>query len=89
MVAVGNNYIPKAGEIVVISDAYTENNVPMASIKIGDGVKNIIALPFIGTDTDISILKNHMNDSSIHHTHTVSEHTYIVTPTPAPNENNG
>ena len=81
-----STWTPKAGEIVVISNAYQDDGVDQASVKIGDGVKNIVELPYIGNDTDISALRtmviNHINDNSIHHTVAVQEHTYIVTPTP-------
>ena len=81
-----STWIPKAGEIVVISNAYQDDGVDQASIKIGDGVKNIVNLPYVGDDTDISALRtivtNHINDNNIHHTISVQEHTYIVTPTP-------
>lgn len=43
----GNNYIPKLGEIIIFTDNRTENGVNVPMFKIGDGIHNPSTLPFV------------------------------------------
>lgn len=77
-----STWTPRAGEIIVVSDASTLDGNPVPSIKIGNGVSNSIELPYISDDTDISALRNivdrHLQDSNVHHTVGVTGTTYII-----------
>ena len=76
------NWIPKAGEIIIVSDATITDGVPDPYVKIGDGKTNSQLLPFIGEDTRITLLEQrlnqHINDEHIHFEQTVTGTTYIV-----------
>ena len=88
-----SEWIPKAGEIVIVTDAAIEDGKPTPYVKIGNGITNALALPYIGDDTEISELRqtvqtlrnefdNHKNDGYIHHRLQVSGNTYIISNSP-------
>lgn len=91
-------WIPKAGEIVIVTDATIEDGKPTPYVKIGNGITNALALPYIGDDTEIAELRqtvqtlrnefdNHKNDGLIHHRLQVQDTTYIISNAPQlPNE---
>lgn len=82
----GSNWTPKAGEIVVVTDASELNGEPQPAIKIGDGITSSNNLPYIGDDTDIAALRAvvnaHINRQDIHFNHTVTDTTYIINKAP-------
>ena len=56
-----SDYVPKAGEICLYSDK--------SKIKVGDGVVQIIDLPFVGEDdyrSVMNLLQNHVDDPVSH-----------------------
>lgn len=48
-----SNFIPLKGELIIYS---TDETHPFSRIKIGDGVTNIIELPFLPTGESIGVL---------------------------------
>lgn len=77
-----SDWIPRAGEIVIISDASVTDGVPNPYVKIGDGQTDSITLPFLTSDMRITQLEQrlnqHINDEHIHFEQTVTGTTYIV-----------
>ena len=85
------DWVPKAGEIIIVSDASITDGIPDPYVKIGDGKTNSQALPYIGNDTRISALEQRLNqhiyDEHIHFEQAVTGTTYIVSKyTPTGNE---
>lgn len=56
------DWVPRKGEIVVVTDAYMKNNEPFPYIKIGDGETNCLALPYLVDSIDIDLIR-HINDA--------------------------
>ena len=42
----GSSFVPLKGELIIFS---TDESHPFSRIKIGDGVQNVLALPFVGS----------------------------------------
>lgn len=56
------DWVPRKGEIVIVTDAYTRNNTPLPYIKIGDGKTNCLALPYLLDSIDLDLIR-HINDT--------------------------
>lgn len=57
--------IPRKGQIVIFEDAQMLNSTILANVKIGDGVTNVMDLPFL-TDSLFTAFENHINNTDIH-----------------------
>lgn len=79
------NWTPNAGEVIVVTDAYIENNQTMPNIKIGNGIQNAVELRYVHDTNEIALLRatlnNHIQNSNIHHTITVDNSLLHITPT--------
>ena len=77
-----SSWIPKRGEIVVVSNATINDDIWEPYVKIGDGITNAAALPYIDNNTRVDALRNvvntHLGNNNIHHTVTVTGTTYVV-----------
>ena len=82
-------WTPRAGEIVIVTDASIVDGKPTPYVKIGNGITNALSLPYIGDNTEIDELRQtiqtlrnefdiHKNDGLIHHTVGVQDNTYII-----------
>jgi len=59
----GNNYIPKFGEVIIFSDYRQVNGENIPSFKIGNGVNNPFELPF--AETDFATTSNYAETSGV------------------------
>ena len=81
-------WTPKAGEIIIVTDAMRVNNEDTPLVKIGNGNQNSVELPYIGCNDNNDFLKIHFEDyGEIHHyitapTVTQSGDRHILTITP-------
>lgn len=80
------SWTPKAGEIIVVTNARELNGEPQPAIKIGDGITSSNNLPYVGNNTDIAALRAvvdaHINRADIHFNHTVTDTTYMINKAP-------
>lgn len=63
------SYVPIKGEIIVYSDRNVIDGVNYPGIKIGDGLAYVVDLPFVGQDSELTILgliNAHIEDIDIH-----------------------
>lgn len=58
-------YVPPAGQMIIVTDAFIDNGVVYAGIKIGDGKAYIVDLPYVSDDVR-SIMERHLNDTASH-----------------------
>lgn len=63
------SYVPIKGEIIVYSDRNVIDGVNYPGIKIGDGLAYVVDLPFVGQDSELTLLgliNAHIEDMDIH-----------------------
>lgn len=64
------DWVPSAGQIVIVTDAYTEDGVNQPMIKIGNGVDPFVGLSYLVEGLDSSILKIHLTS--------INEQTHVL-----------
>lgn len=65
-----SNWIPSAGQIVIVTDAYSDNGINKPMIKIGNGIDSFVELSYLIEGLDSSILKTHLTS--------INEQTHVL-----------
>ncbi len=65
-----SNWVPSAGQIIVVTDAYSEDGINKPMIKIGNGIDSFVGLSYLIEGLDSSILKIHLTSIN-ERTHTL------------------
>ena len=65
-----SNWVPSAGQIIVVTDAYSEDGINKPMIKIGNGIDSFVGLRYLIEGLDSSILKIHLTSIN-ERTHTL------------------
>lgn len=63
-------WVPSAGQIIIVTDAYTEDGVNKPMIKIGNGVDPFSNLSYLIEGLDSSVLKIHLTS--------INEQTHVL-----------
>ena len=65
-----SNWVPSAGQIIIVTDAYSDNGVNKPMIKIGNGIDSFVGLSYLIEGLDSSILKIHLTS--------INEKTHVL-----------
>ena len=69
------NFIPLLGEVIIYS---ADDTHPFSRLKVGDGITNVINLPFIDANTINGIDINNIEAKKLQHTLTFGAGEYYV-----------